>query len=216
MALQNRVTPDGEIIAVGARGTLMGNRGGCFHTDERVLEGRQWVSKQWICCVLDFRGRHRRVMSPRRYTELFFLDEATALAAGHRPCFECRRADALRFAELWLAAHGGEGSSGRATAGAMDAALHRQRISGNGTGRVVAAATEHLPDGVMIRIAGDARAMLIEGDRLLPWSPAGYGSGVARPRGQIPSFGQVLTPFPTIAVIARGYRPAVHPSAFSA
>ena len=103
MPLQNRVTPEGDIIATPARGTMMGNRGGAFHTPEQTLGPRRWRTKAWICCVLEFKGRHRAVMQPNRYTELFFLDEATALAAGHRPCFECRRRDALRFAEAWRA-----------------------------------------------------------------------------------------------------------------
>src|SRR3984893_5330164 len=98
MPLQNRVTPFGELIAVPARGALFGNRGGRFHTDAKTLTARRWASRQWICCVLDFKGRQRDVWG-RFYTELFFLDEPTALAAGHRPCFECRRKDAETFAE---------------------------------------------------------------------------------------------------------------------
>ena len=101
MPLRNRVTPEGEIIATAYRGLLMGNRGGAFHLPDQTLGPRRWATTQWIACVLQFKGRHRQVMQPNRYTELFFLDEATALAAGHRPCFECRRADADRFAELW-------------------------------------------------------------------------------------------------------------------
>ena len=84
----------------------MGNRGGAFHLPDQTLGPRRWATTQWIACVLEFKGRHRQVMQPNRYTELFFLDEATALAAGHRPCFECRRADAERFAELWARAQG--------------------------------------------------------------------------------------------------------------
>src|ERR1700676_704068 len=97
MPLQNRVTPFGELVAVPARGTLFGNRGGRFHTDARTLTARRWASRQWICCVLDFGSRF--------YPELFLLDEPTALAAGHRPCFECRRKDAKTFAEHWRVAH---------------------------------------------------------------------------------------------------------------
>ena len=98
MPLQNRVTPEGEIIATPHRGLMMGNRGGCFHLPDRTLGARRWATRQWIACVLEFKGRHRAaMMQPNRYTELFFLDEATALAAGHRPCFECRRRDAERF-----------------------------------------------------------------------------------------------------------------------
>jgi hypothetical protein len=100
MPLQNRVDPFGDLFADAARGLLMGNRGGRFHTDEKKLATRRWVSRQWICCVLDFHGRHRDVWG-RSYTELFFLDEVTALAAGHRPCFECRREVAQVFAALF-------------------------------------------------------------------------------------------------------------------
>src|SRR5690606_39500251 len=120
MPLQNRVTPEGEIIATSARGTMMGNRGGCLHRPDKTLGRRRWVTKQWICCELQFRGRHREVMAPRRYTELFFLDEATAFAAGHRPCFECRRADAPDFARLWANA---EGRAERAGAAHLDAVV---------------------------------------------------------------------------------------------
>src|SRR5262245_39749503 len=125
MPLQNRVTPEGEIIATPHRGLLMGNRGGAFHELHRTLGNRRWATKQWIACVLEFKGRHREVMQPNRYTELFFLDEATALAAGHRPCFECRRADADRFAELWART---QGDVERARAPAMDDQLHAERV----------------------------------------------------------------------------------------
>ncbi len=100
MPLQNRVDPFGELFADSSRGQLFGNRGGRFHTDDRTLTQRRWVSRTWICCVLEFKGRQRDVWG-RYYTELFFLDEVTALAAGHRPCFECRRKDAAAFAEFW-------------------------------------------------------------------------------------------------------------------
>jgi hypothetical protein len=104
MPLQNRVSPFGELCAYSAHGLFMGNRGGRFHTNVKTLTARRWASRQWICCVLDFKGRRREVWS-RFYTELFFLDEPTAFAAGHRPCFECRRKDAQLFAEKWGEAH---------------------------------------------------------------------------------------------------------------
>src|SRR5580658_6594563 len=126
MPLQNRVTPFGELIAVPARGTLMGNRGGRFHTDIKTLTARRWASRQWICCVLDFKGRHRDVWGGS-YTELFFLDEPTALAAGHRPCFECRRKDAVAFAETWQKARR---RCTRPYADQMDEVLHRERLHG--------------------------------------------------------------------------------------
>src|ERR1700756_86958 len=126
MPLQNRINPFGELFATPARGTLFGNRGGRFHTDAKTLRVRRWVSRRWICCVLDFKGRRRDVWG-RFYTELFFLDEPTALAAGHRPCFECRRKDAEAFAEMWRTA-GGFGA--RPSADQMDEVLHHERLNG--------------------------------------------------------------------------------------
>src|SRR4051794_26424644 len=99
MPRQNRVTPSGDIITTPERGTLMGNRGVLHDADARIV--RRWQGKRWIACVLEFKGRWRPVMAPGRYTELFFLDEATALAAGHRPCAECRRRRFDEFRDTW-------------------------------------------------------------------------------------------------------------------
>src|SRR3954454_14389461 len=126
MPLQNRVDPFGELIVTPARGLFFGNRGGRIHTDDKRLTRRRWASRQWICCVLDFKGRQRDVWG-RYYTELFFLDEPTALAAGHRPCFECRRADAQAFAACWQRA---AGLKAPPRAPAMDDVLHAQRLDG--------------------------------------------------------------------------------------
>src|SRR5579864_4645810 len=126
MSLQNRVDPFGELIAVPARGLFMGNRGGRFHTDAKRLTARRWASRQWICCALDFKGRQRDVWG-RFYTELFFLDEPTALAAGHRPCFECRRKEAEAFAERWREARR---LAARPLADEMDEVLHAERLHG--------------------------------------------------------------------------------------
>lgn len=125
MPLQNRVTPMAEIIACEARGTFMGNRGGPLHDETKRLTRKRWVNKHWIACVLEFRGRHREVMAPRRYTELFFLDEASAFAAGHRPCFECRRQDFNRYAELWGAIRGRDA---RGYVAEMDDLMHAERL----------------------------------------------------------------------------------------
>src|SRR4249919_3303351 len=130
MPLQNRVTPEGDIIATPHRGLMMGNRGGAFHLPDRTIGHRRWASRQWIACVLEFKGRHRAVMmQPNRYTELFFLDEATALAAGHRPCFECRRRDAETFAGFWQEAFK---RPKRPRADEMDLVLHAERLNGRG------------------------------------------------------------------------------------
>ena len=198
MPLQNRVAPTGEFLAVAARGAMMGNRG-VLHDAARRLGRARWRHRRWVCCVLAFRGRRRAVMAPRRYTELFFLDEATALAAGHRPCAECRRADYTRFLSLWRAAVGPA-----AGADAMDAALHPARTARERPVAAVAA----LPDGAMALI--DGAAHLVAQGRMWPWAPEGYGAPRAAPPGlRAP----VLTPAPTVAVLAAGYRPAIAPCA---
>src|SRR6202050_4349683 len=128
MPLQNRVDPCGNPLRTPARGTIMGNRGGALHNSEREIV-RTYKSRRWIACVLEFRGRYRIVMSERRYTELFLLDEATALAAGHRPCAECRHARFLAFCNAWRTAHPADGASARPAATAIDERLHAERIA---------------------------------------------------------------------------------------
>jgi hypothetical protein len=200
MPLQNRVTPFGELISTSARGTLMGNRGGKFHAANRTLTRRRWASRQWICCVLEFKNRQRDVWG-RYYTELFFLDEVTAFAAGHRPCFECRRRDAELFAQLF------SGKKERASASAMDRALHDQRLDGKAK-RTHRRTIDGLPDGAMVAL--DEEVFAIRGSRLLRWTPAGYAASRARPRGmQV----EVFTPPSILSVLARGYLPLWHPSA---
>jgi hypothetical protein len=210
MPLQNRVTPTGEIIHSADRGDLMGNRGGQFHTATRELSTRRWHSKQWICCVLQFKDRQRSVMAPRQYTELFFLDEATALSAGHRPCFECRRKDAMHFATLWNAVRR---LPGRAKVDDMDELLHVERTGPISRTRPLSAARlRELPDGVMVCAAANAHAevaLLLWAGQLSPWSSAGYG-----PAQPIDDGGawHVLTPPSMVDVLAQGYRPTVHGS----
>ena len=213
--LRNRVTPEGEIVATAHRGLLMGNRGGAFHLPDQTLGVRRWTTDQWITCVLKFKGRHRQVMQPNRYTELFFLDEATALAAGHRPCFECRRADAELFAELWAKSQvRGQGRMGRERAAAMDEALHAERLDRRGTKRIFRARRADLPSGSFVRYgwAGEGtRPCLIVGDHLLAWHAAGYSSLISpATTGEIV---EVLTPPSIVAVLSAGYRPILHPSA---
>ncbi len=199
MPLQNRVTPFADLTAVPARGLFMGNRGGRFHTDAKTLTARRWASPQWICCVLDFKGRHRDVWG-RFYTELFFLDEPTALAAGHRPCFECRRQDALAFAETWRDA---EGLRARPRAGEMDNVLHRERLRGRAK-RLHRRPIETLPDGAFVAL--EEGAFAVRGDTLLRWTPDGYHGRKQRPRGLTVD---VLTPPAIVAVLSAGYRPAL-------
>jgi hypothetical protein len=206
--LQNRVTPTGEIVADPGRGLLMGNRG-CLHGPDRRLGAARWRSKLWICCTLTWRGVRRDPMPPGRWTALFFLDEATALAAGHRPCGYCRRADFACFAERWRSAHGLEEPP---RAPQIDARLHTERIDANSRRQLTRPALAgELPDGVMVRYGGAPG--LLTGDRVLPWSFSGYGGPIAiRPTTPV----ELLTPPATVATIAAGYRPLIHLSAAGA
>ncbi len=194
--LQNRVDPYGAIVATSARGLMMGNRGGRIHDDAQSIN-RMWASKQWICCVLEFKERARTVMG-KSYTELFFLDEAVALAAGHRPCFECRRQDAVRFASLWAAAHN---QTERAKAPEMDAVLHRQRLSPSDI-----VDYSELPDGAFFKAGGTA--YLTTSNGALPWSFDGYGSPI-----KIGGTVEALTCPAIRDVLKMGYAPHLHPSA---
>lgn len=203
MPLQNRVDPFGGLFAASARGTLFGNRGGRIHRDDRTLGARRWASRQWICCELEFKGRQRDVWG-RYYTELFFLDEVTAFAAGHRPCFECRRRDAQRFAECWKQAFK---LKARPRAPQMDERLHAERLDGR-TKRLHRRPIDTLPDGAMVAMGNDAFA--VRGDTLLRWTSEGYAEAKTRPR----RFDiDALTPPATLAVLAQGFRPRWHPSA---
>jgi hypothetical protein len=197
MLLQNRVTPFGELTVTPARGMLMGNRGGRLHNARQELGNRRWASRQWICCRLAFKDRHRRVWG-NSYSELFFLDEVTAFAAGHRPCFECRRKDAQDFAARFPGAH---------KAPAMDDALHRERLDGK-VKRLHRRAIDALPDGAMMALDGEAYA--VRGTDLLRWTASGYADRRARPGGIDVD---VLTPPSILHVLEKGYAPQWHPSA---
>jgi hypothetical protein len=195
MPRQNRVTPLGDLIADPARGLVYGNRG-CLH-DDRGRIRRLYNGKRWIACRLEFRGRRRRpLMQPGKFTELFFLDEATAFAAGHRPCALCRREDYVRFLDL----------VGETGADAIDARLHGERLQ-----REHVAAFDDLPDGAFVLQGGEPR--LVRGDRLRRWTPAGYIEHRTRlRRGQA----ILITPPSLVAVLAAGWEPTVpllHPSA---
>jgi hypothetical protein len=206
MPLQNRVTPRGEIVAHPARGGFMGNRGGRMHDEAKRLGTRRWATRAWIICLLEFRGRHRKVMAPRRYTELFFLDEAVAIAAGHRPCAECRRQDFNRWRDAFRA---GNGLAGPLRAGDMDRRLHAERLVPKTKEKVVwSVNVGELPDGAFVEL--DGVAYLVFGDALLPWSFEGYGAPRLRPlSGQV----TVLTPRSSVATLGAGYRPEIAPSA---
>jgi hypothetical protein len=203
MPLQNRVDPWGELFADPARGTLMGNRGGRLHDGEQTLTRRRWANRAWICCLLDFNARHRRVWGDS-YSELFFLDEVTALSAGHRPCFECRRKDAQGFVDGWTRAHR---LRERPRAAEMDAVLHVERLEDNGKRRHRLAFAD-LPDGTMVVWQNNAAA--VRGDALLRWTPEGYVFPVRRPRS---GDADVLTPPSIVGVLREGYEPRWHASA---
>ncbi|MBF9045252.1 hypothetical protein HKCCE4037_18055 [Rhodobacterales bacterium HKCCE4037] len=192
MTLRNRVLPTGEIIAHPARGTLTGNRGILVDREGRMT-GRQWAAKAWICCVLQFRDWRKPLTAPGTWTPLFFLDEAVALAAGHRPCAVCRRADYTRFKTLW----------GGAKATEIDTILHAERLENKGK-RLHPTRLETLPDGALV--LHDETPMLVREDALLPYSPAGYGPPRPRPNGATIA----LTPPSILAILAAGYRPQLH------
>ena len=211
MPLQNRVSPYGDLIAVKARGALMGNRGR-LHDAARQIGRRQVSSyRAWVTCLLAFKGRRRPVMTPGRYTELFFLDEATALAAGHRPCGECRRTDYRRFRAAWLAGNAERGLTGSTSIGAIDRELHRDRLTAESRQRTFFANIQTLPDGVFVAREGPATPLLIWRGALWPWSPEGYGDPQAKLGGA--DVATVLTPMSTVGALAAGYTPDVDASA---
>jgi hypothetical protein len=199
MPLQNRVTPFGELQALSGRGLLTGNRG-VLHDARRIV--RPWQVRRWIACRLEFRGRRRLIMQPRRWTELFFLDEATALAAGHRPCAECRNGDYRRFRALWSAHHGAP-----AGADSMDRVLHAERLDGRRK-RTYRAHCADLPDGAIVAL--DATAWLVWRGELLAWSDRGYTERRRLPRG---GDVEALTPPSIVALLRAGYPVWVHPTA---
>jgi hypothetical protein len=208
MPLQNRVTPLGELIAVPARGLVYGNRG-CLH-DRAGRIRRHHNGKRWIACRLQFRGWLRRpLLQPGRFTELFFLDEATAFAAGHRPCALCRRADYDSLVSIWRDLH-----PGKTGADVIDAQLHRERLEPR-----TRAQHHHdepiddLPDGTFVFHDGSPHTVC--GGELLAWTPAGYGTRHARPTARRVT---VITPPSLVDVLRAGWQPLVpllHPSAES-
>jgi len=206
MPHRNRVTPFSELVDTG-RGLVFGNRG-CLHDAPGEIR-RPFQGTRWIACRLDFKGRRRELLQPGRYTELFFLDDATALAAGHRPCRECRYGDYRTFVGLWHEVHPGD----EPRAGVIDARLHAERVEPGTRGqRRHTAAFATLPDGAFVAVGGEP--FLVLGDRIVRWTPRGYAGWRPRPRGTA----SVLTPPSLVAVLGAGWRgelPLLHPSARS-
>jgi hypothetical protein len=201
MPRRNRVQPDGELVAVPDRGTLWGNRGQLLDRDGKLARWSR--GRNWLICVLEFKGRRRNVWTPGRLTELFFLDEATGLAAGHRPCGECRYNAYQAYKASWIGAHGGDPF----TAQEIDAELHADRLAARATRRTYRDELAALPDGTMVELEG--RPWLVLGDELLAWSFGGYQERRARDGGAV----TVITPRASVAALAYGYRPELHPSA---
>jgi len=206
MALQNRVTPFGEIIAHPARGMYLGNRG-CLCDEAGKLARRRWRLKAWITCRLSYKDWWRPVMQPGVWTELFFLDEATALAAGHRPCALCRREAYNAYREAWARA---QSLAAPLKAVEMDKVLHRERTRRDRSKVTYRARLDALPMGTMVIMPGaEETAALVHDGRLLRWSPGGYGPARPLTGGTV----NVLTPRASVAVLAAGYKPVLHASA---
>jgi hypothetical protein len=198
MPLQNRCDPFGALIATSARGTMMGNRGGKFHREDRTLSRRRWSSRHWICCDIHYKNRQHEAMG-RYYTSVFFLDEVTALAAGHRPCFFCRRKEAQRFLAL---------AAPPLMADGADRILHEQRFASRRQTVTQEYAVATLPDGAMVAI--DRTPYAVRGDQLLRWSFDGYND--ARPRRAVQR-ATLVTPPLFVTILANGFQPRWHDSA---
>lgn len=202
MPLQNRVTPFGEIVAIAQRGLFTGNRGIIHDPATRTLLTRRWATKTWLICTCDYRGVRRRPMTGRSWTELFFLDEATALAAGHRPCFLCRRDAAEQFCAAWAKANGGE----TPTAAKLDATLHGERLQARRKRiHVPTAPLEELPNGTMIAAGGSA-LVVVDGNAFI-WAADGY-----RAVNHLPFIDGQITPPSIVNALRCGYRPVLHPT----
>jgi hypothetical protein len=201
MPLQNRVNPFGDIVAIPQRGIFTGNRGIIHESQTKTLMERRWTNKAWLICSCEYKGRRRSVMGRRTWTELFFLDEAVALAAGHRPCFLCRRDAAEAFRSTWAEAKG----CAKLTAGEIDSVLHRERLRGRRKRRhELPTHIANLPNGAVVCLA-DAAFTMVEG-KAFRWTENGYD-----PPQTILHADSLLTPPSSLMAIKAGYRPVLHP-----
>lgn len=199
--LQNRVDPFGNIIQIPERGAWMGNRGVIHNPHKEIV--RPYKLKAWITCLLQFKGRHREVMSPGRWTELFFMDEATAYSAGHRPCAECRREDFNRFKKYWVVGNKEAGFNEKTPIRLIDHFIHHERIDKKNCKTMHQEKVSGLPDGSMVTISD--LAYVKKGNLLYQWSPGGYGNPIAIPDAEI----DVLTPSSFVKTFRAGYLPQI-------
>jgi hypothetical protein len=207
--LQNRVDPRGALHAVADHGTLMGNRGILHDANNQIV--KQWQHKSWVTCVLQFNGIKRTPFTPNNYSELFFLDEATSLAAGHRPCGYCQRPRYQLFKDAWFKSNTSNEESALRSIGALDKAMHAERALPGGGKKTYASVLADLPLGTMFE--SDGVIFLNWSAGHLPWSFKGYASPVKLPAA---TSVQVLTPLPVVRMFECGFTPMVHPTATAA
>ena len=207
MPLQNRVDPFGSLHAVQARGTLLGNRGQLHDANKTIV--RAWKTKAWVTCMLEYGDIQRTIFAPDSYSELFFLDEATAFAAGHRPCGSCRNKRYQEFKAQWLAANPESVPGEKPSIAAIDKVLHAERTAQNGDKVTFKAAIETLPFGTIIE--QDGASFLVAGEELFPWSYHGYGQPVSLPMANEKV--SVLTPASIVQLFHGGFLPQIHESA---
>lgn len=205
--LQNRVDPFGQLIRTSARGAWMGNRGLIHNEHQQII--RPFRLKAWITCLLEFKDRHRQVMTPNLYTELFFLDEATAFSAGHRPCAECRRADFNRFKAAWVAGNPSYMYNIKTPIGEVDEIMHRERMNPNGSKSTYRETLGDLPEGSFISYNGKPY-LISYSKRVIEWTPFGYTDFIKIP---LTTEVDVLTPKSLVNSFRCGYLPQIHESA---
>lgn len=198
MSLQNRVEPFGNIIVTSARGSFLGNRGVIHNASRQIV--RPYKHKAWIICQLEFKGRHREVMTPDRWTELFFLDEATALAAGHRPCFECRKEDAKRFKECWIKGNPEYGFTMKTSIKEIDEVMHRERMSADNKKVFHQRKSSEIPNGAFVEI--DNEPYLMRNGALHHWTPFGYDPTIDLKTSVL----SVINPKSTVNTLLAGYQ----------
>lgn len=209
MPRQNRVDPFSNLIATPARGHFMGNRGELHDHRERIV--RHHAGKRWLLCSLRFGDHHQTIMEPGRYTQLFFLDEVTALAAGHRPCHTCLRGKYEAFRDTWTRANPDMAVNKRLLADELDMALHAERLTPSAEKRTYREGVEYLPDGAFVSLPDNSGAYLVLGNHLLLWSASGYTRRIARPSDLEV---EVLTPYSIVRTLAHGYTPDIDDSAY--